>query len=124
MDLDPPPVSNASSPAPESYYRVEFHPACGKPPRTFPLDSQPLSPDTEQAYAYSGPNPPWEPFPTRADFDFAEFSSTHGLSNSQINDLLTRLRGVWASNVHITMRNATDVRNGWDHAASIFPKVS
>ncbi|KDQ16697.1 hypothetical protein BOTBODRAFT_97965, partial [Botryobasidium botryosum FD-172 SS1] len=64
---------------------------------------------------------PWAPFLSQADFDFAEYATINRLSDVQIDDLLKRMRKLWASDVHISMQNARDVHKSWDQAASIFP---
>lgn len=123
MDVDAPPQlpQPTIQPTQPSYYRIVYHPASGREPEVFSLDGEPSQPQDPGSYA--APERPWEPFCSQADFDFAEYASINRLSDVQINDLLTRMRKLWASDVHISMQNARDVHKSWDQAASVFPTV-
>lgn len=120
MEVDQPPV-DAPMPA-ESCFRVEYHPASGLEPKIIPLDGP--DQNCRDETVYTGPDPPWAPFPTRADFDFADFVTTNNLSDAVTNDLLRRMREHWASDVHITASSANEVNKNLDQAANPFSTVN
>lgn len=55
------------------------------------------------------PSKPYAPFPTLANFDFAEFVTKHHLSSSVVNNLLKCLHSTWANNVMVTMESTDEV---------------
>jgi hypothetical protein len=68
-------------------------------------------------------NKPWYPFPTRADFEFAEFVTQSRLSTPDINHLLDRMRGFWATGCKIKARNADEIHQWMKEAAGISAEV-
>ncbi|KDQ18491.1 hypothetical protein BOTBODRAFT_42183 [Botryobasidium botryosum FD-172 SS1] len=130
---DPPGSPDHSAPPADpdnsgSYYFIRYHPSSGLEDVTIPIESGPelcaFEDEDSAAGPYDGPIPPWEPFPTLQDFEFAEFAAKAELKNAHIDELLLKMRSSWASDVHITMRNAANVREAWDQVASIYPKFA
>jgi hypothetical protein len=119
-DCLPEPPTNAPT------IRIEHHPNSGLPDVVLTLDeyvartnatveqlydlSNPAGVETNEAHN-SSTHPPWYPFRTQADFDFAEFVSMLRLSNPEIDALIKRHKTVWMpSNVqaNITFNSHRD----------------
>ncbi len=65
--------------------------------------------------------PPWYPFKSATDFDFAEYVVQNNLSQPAIEDLLRRQRNVWTTSpdaVNISFKNYKDLRYYLDRAKS------
>lgn len=51
----------------------------------------------------------WHPFPSRVDFDFADFVRRHRLNAKTTDELMTKIAGTWAQGSFITMASAAEV---------------
>lgn len=69
------------------------------------------------------PDQPWHPFPSRTDFEFAEFALDADLTAEQVDALLALIRRITSNPADLTFNSHKDVRKAWDNAASKQPAV-
>lgn len=131
------PSSPTSEPAhvdPTIDCRIRFrhHHASRRPTETFgsyeeSLRARPLMSTSQTAFdeeAFDLDLTPWDPFPTRPDFEFAEFVRKHRLPLPAIDDLLKKIAGSWASESKITIRSAKQLRDYIEASVPDVTKVS
>jgi hypothetical protein len=98
-------------PATGMYVRIHHHPSSGLPDEIitldqylqtraaqFPLDHKHLAKESDAGLKLYQ-KPPWYPFKTAEDFDFAEFAHKCRFSNTDIDEHLRRLKNVWCTGV-------------------------
>ncbi|KAG9023501.1 hypothetical protein FS837_005781, partial [Tulasnella sp. UAMH 9824] len=88
--------------------RFDYHPASKRPSQNFSSYEESVEGNTH-GIDMELPAKPYAPFPSFADFDFAEFVTENRLSSSVINDLLKRLHTTWANNVLLTLETAEEI---------------
>ncbi|KAJ6474054.1 hypothetical protein C8R47DRAFT_1076489 [Mycena vitilis] len=115
---DPPPRSSASpapaaSPGPSRMQiEIEYHPHSGKPCTVIPLDSahahESTSTRLRRQLTPSG-RPPWAPFPSRADFEWAE--TTYMMPEANIE---AQLKGhhsnFWCDNSYLDIKTVDELK--------------
>ncbi|KAJ7059280.1 hypothetical protein C8F01DRAFT_1220265 [Mycena amicta] len=127
-DLNPP---SASAPN-DLYARVTnledteikriFHPKSKRATKYQSLDNW-LQEDAHSDPYCDGPTPaldarPWSPFPTRLDFDVADFANENMLNKGAIDELISLIRRVAANISDFTLANAAELDNYWKLAST------
>jgi hypothetical protein len=112
---------------PNAYVRIQHHPHVGRLDEIVDLEAEtpdpmqaPISSDTSQPSI-----PPWSPFPSRPDFEFAEWATMADLSKSDIDTLLSKLHsGAFSDGpCKLKLRNSNQMHECIDHVASIYHPV-
>lgn len=106
-----------ASPIHDCRIRFDYHPKSGRAPRIFENyeDSLQLNGTGSQGSQVhtlpdnSSAPPPWHPFPTRPDFEFAEFVTRWKLPAPAIDELIRNVASSWSNGSHITMESAAEV---------------
>jgi hypothetical protein len=114
--------------------RVVYHPSSGLQDKTLSVEDYLKSYDITQTTTMNDKpetssesvkgskiRPPWYPFKSATDFDFAEYVVQNNLSQPAIEDLLRRQRNVWTTSpdaVNISFKNYKDLRYYLDRAKS------
>ncbi|KAI0336130.1 hypothetical protein GY45DRAFT_1291847 [Cubamyces sp. BRFM 1775] len=110
----PPTLRNAPKLVQDDFLTVH-HPHAQRPPtiqRFEEFDRR--APDVEPSKL---PKTPWDPFRSRADFEFAQFTQDTSLNQKEINRLLDIIDGVANGKGAISFRTYRDVKNAWDAAS-------
>jgi hypothetical protein len=63
--------------------------------------------------------PPWFPFKSRQDFEFAEYAVMKQLSNTDIDLLLENMRSSWCEVLKVTFRTHRDIANAIANADNL-----
>ncbi|KAG8974900.1 hypothetical protein FRB93_000767, partial [Tulasnella sp. JGI-2019a] len=98
------------NPLSDYYICFNYHPSSGLPSQWF--DSYPQSLDTNNSGSafHEGPDEPWFPFLSQANFDFANFISWHHLSAAIVDELLLKLNGARSSSSLVTMQSTIHIK--------------
>ncbi|KAJ7125530.1 hypothetical protein C8R43DRAFT_1146762, partial [Mycena crocata] len=98
---------------------IEYHPHSGKGRTIIPLDStqshsgESTSTRVKRQLVPAG-RPPWAPFPSRADFEWAE--TMYMASNATIATQLKGMHSNWCSNSNLMIKSVDDLRKYLDRA--------
>ena len=61
---------------------------------------------------------PWEPFQTRADFEFAEIALQSSLKRKEIDSLIKLINAVASGDVKFSLTSEAQLREIWDAASN------
>ncbi|KAJ7880657.1 hypothetical protein B0H13DRAFT_2345539 [Mycena leptocephala] len=117
-DETSPPHSSAS-PAPMArenqrsriHIEIEYHPHSGKEVDIIPLDLTHTEESTStrlQHQLVPAGRPPWAPFPSRADFEWAE--TMYMAPNKMVAAQLKGMHSNWCGNSYLTIKTVDDLR--------------
>jgi hypothetical protein len=124
---DPTPLGSYSPEGGRMYIEIEYHPHSGRPNEIISLDaalptSTSASPRPRRSIIPKN-RAAWAPFPTRADFEWAE--TAYLSPRAQVNARLEGMHsGRWCDNTRITMRNADDLHMYLERARHYVVEVS
>lgn len=110
--------------------KIVYHPSAGRLPDIYSFEYYCNTPTEEKHANDSGSEAmesnsnrrPWNPFPTRADFELAEVMLDGHLNKQQIERILAiiwkAMKGPDSSDTtdRVTIQNSADLSNIWDHA--------
>ncbi|KAJ7724749.1 hypothetical protein DFH07DRAFT_758882 [Mycena maculata] len=119
-DIGTPPLHTSSSPPPAGgenqlsriQIEIEYHPHSGKAPTIIPLDSthasgESMSTRLKRQLVPAG-RPPWAPFPSRADFEWAE--TMYMAPSKNVAAQLKGMHSNWCGNSYLTIKTVDDLR--------------
>ncbi|KAJ7700284.1 hypothetical protein B0H14DRAFT_3034133 [Mycena olivaceomarginata] len=115
----PSPRTSASSPAPTGaesqcsriHIEIEYHPHSGKAPTFIPLDSTRRGESTStrlQRQLVPIGRPPWAPFPSRADFEWAE--TMYMAPNAMIAKQLKGMHSNWCNTSNLKIKTVDELK--------------
>ncbi|KAJ7692037.1 hypothetical protein B0H14DRAFT_2651828, partial [Mycena olivaceomarginata] len=115
----PSPRTSASSPAPTGaesqcsriHIKIEYHPHSGKAPTFIPLDSTRRGESTStrlQRQLVPIGRPPWAPFPSRADFEWAE--TMYMAPNAMIAKQLKGMHSNWCNTSNLKIKTVDELK--------------
>ncbi|KAJ7056214.1 hypothetical protein C8F01DRAFT_1062415 [Mycena amicta] len=115
-------LPDASTLAQDTEIKRVFHPKSKRATKYQSLDNW-LREDAHCDAHSNGPIPeldprPWSPFPTRLDFDVADFANENMLNKGAINGLISLIRRVAANISDFTLTNATELDEYWERAST------
>jgi hypothetical protein len=128
----PPPRSSAS-PDPMAgenhrsriHIEIEYHPHSEKVPTIIPLDSihggESTSTRLRRQLVPTG-RPPWAPFPSRADFEWAE--TMYMAPNKNVATQLKGMHSNWCGNCYLTIKTVDELRMYLERAKHYVVQVS
>jgi hypothetical protein len=90
---------------------IEYHPHSNKPPDIIPLDSTRVADSTSarlRRQLVPTGRPPWAPFPSRADFEWAE--SVYMMPADTIRAQLKGLHSNWCRDTNITIKTTDELK--------------
>ncbi|KAJ7331509.1 hypothetical protein DFH08DRAFT_814819 [Mycena albidolilacea] len=106
-----PPPMGAENQHSRLYIEVEYHPHSGKPPTVIPLDStrrrESTSTRLRRQLVPTG-RPPWAPFPSRADFEWAE--TMYMAPNRTIEAQLTGMHSNWCNQSYLKIKTVDELK--------------
>ncbi|KAJ7715086.1 hypothetical protein DFH07DRAFT_1015398 [Mycena maculata] len=119
-DIGTPPLHTSSSPPPAGgenqlsriQVEIEYHPHSGKAPTIIPLDSTHASGESTSTrlkrQLVPAGRPPWAPFPSRADFEWAE--TMYMAPSKNVAAQLKGMHSNWCGNSYLTIKTVDDLR--------------
>ncbi|KAJ7845532.1 hypothetical protein B0H14DRAFT_2358069 [Mycena olivaceomarginata] len=93
------------------YIEVEYHPHSRKPPTVLPLDSTRRRESTStrlQRQLVPTGRPPWAPFPSRADFEWAE--TVYMAPNKTIEAQLKGMHSNWCNQSYLKIKTVDELK--------------
>ncbi|KAJ7743894.1 hypothetical protein B0H14DRAFT_3607170 [Mycena olivaceomarginata] len=106
-----PPPMGAENQHSRLYIEVEYHPHSGKPPTVIPLDSTRRRESTStrlQRQLVPTGRPPWAPFASRADFEWAE--TMYMAPNQTIEAQLTGMHSNWCNQSYLKIKTVDELK--------------
>jgi len=105
------------------YIKLVYHPHSKRSPRIIDLAVPVALPTCSTRTTSPEDPPPWNPFPSYADFDFAEAVTIDGLSNVSIDKYLSKINGTWSETSKLNIKNSADVKSYLTEAAAPYAQV-
>ncbi|PPQ82862.1 hypothetical protein CVT24_008300 [Panaeolus cyanescens] len=117
-----PDASQSSQPPPIGVdaFKTEFHPHSKRSTRVESFDNYGKEDARERKgkrKAHPTTDTPWEPFQTRADFEFADIALASALTRTQIERLLQLMTRCIEKEEQFTLKDFEDVSSRWEAAA-------
>ncbi|KAJ7099049.1 hypothetical protein C8R43DRAFT_907621, partial [Mycena crocata] len=120
-----PSIDSSPSPAPMDvepertriHIEIEHHPHSGKPPELIPLDAKRTGESTTariKRQVVPATRPPWAPFPSRADFEWAE--TMYMAPNVTIATQLKGMHTNWCGESHLKIKTVDDLKKCLERA--------
>lgn len=104
-------------------FRVEHHPGSDLKHKTIIYSFDEFRRERPQTNFAADMDEPWQPFATRADFEFAEITQEARMSQELIGRLLKLISNVRTGEAELTFTSQNDVRRAWEHASRFYPTV-
>ncbi|KAH9885841.1 hypothetical protein C8Q73DRAFT_619686, partial [Cubamyces lactineus] len=96
--------------------KIQYHPASKLASKIYHFQEFNRGGDTETDVPLS--ETPWDPFPSRIDFDFAKFTLSAALSRDEIDALINMCHRIASGEEHLSFNSHVDVQNTWALASS------
>ncbi|PCH36191.1 hypothetical protein WOLCODRAFT_86299, partial [Wolfiporia cocos MD-104 SS10] len=95
---------------------TEYHPSSYIPRRIQPFEE--YGQEDNEAPSPPMSKSPWEPFQTRADFEFAEIALKSSLKRDQIDSLIKLINAVATGSMRFSLTSEAQLRDVWDAASN------
>lgn len=119
----PPVLDNAPTEIFEDDFLTVYHPRSRRSPVIARFDQYNSNPPLEPLDPRRLSSAPWDPFQSRLDFEFAEFTQKAALSKEQVSTLLELVSHIRAEPDALSFKSYSDVKNAWEVASFMVPNV-
>jgi len=104
--------------------RTEYHPHSQRPPKLVKFKDFRRQEPAEGRPPKSSLEDPWQPFQSRADFEFAELALEAALNKRQVEKLIGIFEHCKSGQDTFSIKNHKDLRDLWKDASALVTPVS